>query len=135
MESRCTAFVTSQIWRVATKWDILTHAQDTINWLQTKTFHNQTTLVDLVPSAVGTAYRIDLASQNDFEFENGPFGYSLSYFFTTSLAQLNSDLNQGASFNTLWNVLVQAASSSHPLNAHKMTQVIFGLLGPNVFGY
>jgi len=134
-ESRCTAFATNQIKRVATKWDILTTAQDAINWLHTKTFHGQTTSVDYVPSAVGNAYRIFLPSQNDTEFESIGWLTSNSYLYTTELANLNSSLNSGNPFKTLWSALLLEQFAKHPLDAHKMTQVIFGLLGQDLFGY
>ena len=56
-------------------------------------------------------------------------------YFTAYLTNLNTDLNQVNTFRTLWDTLLLSQYVGHPLNAHKMTQVIFGFLGQDLFGY
>jgi hypothetical protein len=101
----------------------------------------------MIPSAIGAAYRITLPSQGDANFEaNRLVLPSLSSQFVGQIATLNAALNapsildtvtvRDAFFGGMGTLLLWLQNGhTHPLEAHGMSQVIFGLVGQDIYGY
>jgi hypothetical protein len=154
---------TSQIRKITTKWDILTNIQIFVNINFNGNFGISPNIInvnfDLLPNGVGTlpiSYSSPLLTQNDSSYNYAKF---LSF-----LQKINTMINtKGHSvINEFWPKLLQFGIGStifgpswlaselaitvseaiemkqifsHAIAAHSTKQIIFGLLGQDLFGY